>query len=79
MPAVVDAVVDRCLQTMVAGGVLISRLYASAAPRRQQERSPTLEKFCFTPYLEGRCLAESTALQQELQVCRGEARPRSPL
>lgn len=70
----VDAVVDRCLQTTAAGGVLISRLHASAAPRRQHEQLPTLEKFCFTPHLQSRCLAENTALQEELQLCRGEAR-----
>ncbi|XP_011371965.1 fatty acid synthase [Pteropus vampyrus] len=71
---VVDVVVDRCLQSTVAGGVLISRLHSSVAPRRQHDQSPTLEKFCFTPHLEARCLVESAALQEELQLCRGLAR-----
>lgn len=66
--------VDSCLQSIVAGGVLISRLTTSVAPRRQQEQhTPSLEKFCFTPHVEGRCLAGSVALQEELQRCRGEA------
>lgn len=71
---VADALVDSCLGTTVAGGVLISRLHASPAPRRQQEQlTPILEKFLFTPYMEDGCLAESTALQEQLQQCRGLA------
>lgn len=74
VPTAVDVVVDRCLQRIVAGGIHISRLNTSVAPRRHQEQvAPTLEKFCFTPYVEGRCLAGSVALQEELQQCRGEA------
>lgn len=70
----VDVTVDSCLQSIVAGGVLVSRLNTSVAPRRQQEQhTPSLEKFCFTPHVEGRCLAGSVALQEELQRCRGLA------
>ncbi|XP_054986055.1 fatty acid synthase [Sorex araneus] len=72
---VADVLVDNCLGTTVAGGVLISRLHASPAPRRQQEQlAPVLEKFLFTPHVEDGCLAGSTALQEELQHCRGLAR-----
>lgn len=79
VPTVVDVVVDSCLQSTVAGGVLVSRLHTSMAPRRQQEQlTPVLEKFCFTPYVEGRCLAGTVALQEELQLCRGEAWGRLP-
>lgn len=64
------------LNSMVAGGVVISGLHASVAPRRQQEQhTPILEKFCFTPHVEGGCLADSAALQEELQLCSGEALP----
>ncbi|KAM5216963.1 fatty acid synthase [Hipposideros larvatus] len=70
----VDVVVDSCLQRIVAGGIRISRLNTSVAPRRQLEQlAPILEKYCFTPYVEGRCLAGSVALQEELQRCRGLA------
>lgn len=74
----VDVVVDKCVQSMLAGGVLVSRLHSSATSRRQHEQSPFLEKFCFTPHMEARCLAESSALQEELQLCRGEAPPGAP-
>lgn len=69
-----DLVVDSCLSSTVAGGAIISRLHTSLAPRRQQEQlAPTLEKFCFTPHVEGGCLAGSATLQEELQLCKGEA------
>ncbi|XP_043860025.1 LOW QUALITY PROTEIN: fatty acid synthase [Dromiciops gliroides] len=69
---VADARVDSCLNNTVAGGVLITRLHASVAPRRQQENhTPILEKFCFVPYLESDCLANNTDLQGELQQCKG--------
>lgn len=75
-PAVADVVVSSCLNHMVAGGALISGLHTSVAPRRQQEQlAPILEKFCFTPYVEGGLLAGNAALQDELQLCRGEAQP----
>lgn len=73
-PTVADVVVSSCLKSTAAGGVLISGLHASTAPRRQQEQlAPTLEKFCFTPHVEGGLLAGNAALQEELQLCRGEA------
>ncbi|XP_053424237.1 fatty acid synthase isoform X2 [Nycticebus coucang] len=69
-----DVVVSHCLSTTVAGGARVSRLHASAAPRRQQEQlAPTLEKFCFTPHVEDGCLSASTVLQEELQLCKGLA------
>ncbi|XP_032285376.1 fatty acid synthase [Phoca vitulina] len=71
---VADVVVSSCLNHMVAGGALISGLHTSVAPRRQQEQlAPILEKFCFTPYVEGGLLAGNAALQDELQLCRGLA------
>ncbi|XP_023507490.1 fatty acid synthase isoform X2 [Equus przewalskii] len=71
---VADLVVDSCLSSTVAGGAIISRLHTSLAPRRQQEQlAPTLEKFCFTPHVEGGCLAGSATLQEELQLCKGLA------
>ncbi|XP_036196044.1 fatty acid synthase [Myotis myotis] len=70
----VRVVVSSSLNSTVAGGVLISGLHASVAPRRQQEQhTPILEKFCFTPHVEGGCLADSAALQEELQLCSGLA------
>nr|XP_025855761.1 fatty acid synthase [Vulpes vulpes] len=71
---VVDVKVSSCLNSTVAGGALILGLHASVAPRRQQEqRAPILEKFSFTPYVEGGVLAGNAALQEELQLCRGLA------
>ncbi|KAI5764340.1 FASN protein [Gulo gulo luscus] len=71
---VADVVVSSCLNSTVAGGALISGLHASVAPRRQQEQlAPILEKFCFTPHVEGGLLAGDTTLQEELQLCRGLA------
>ncbi|KAF6093695.1 fatty acid synthase [Phyllostomus discolor] len=70
----VDVVVNQCLSSTAAGAVLISRLHTSAAPRKQEQLVPTLEKFCFTPYVEDGCLADSTALQKQLLLCRGLAR-----
>ncbi|XP_045425730.1 fatty acid synthase [Lemur catta] len=69
-----DVVVNSCLNSTMAGGARIMRLHASVAPRRQQEQlAPTLEKFCFTPHMEDGCLSTSTALQEELQLCKGLA------
>ncbi|XP_058417917.1 fatty acid synthase isoform X1 [Diceros bicornis minor] len=69
-----DVVVDSCLSRTLAGGAIVSRVHTSVAPRRQQEQlTPILEKFCFTPHVEGACLAGSAALQEELQLCRGLA------
>lgn len=70
----VRVVVSSALNSTAAGGALISGLHASVAPRRQQEQqAPILEKFCFTPHVEDRCLAGSAALQEELQLCSGLA------
>ncbi|XP_006869546.1 PREDICTED: fatty acid synthase [Chrysochloris asiatica] len=70
-----DVVVNSCLGSTSAGSVLISRLHATVAPRRQQEQlNPVLEKFCFSPYLESECLADSEVLRAELQLCAGLAK-----
>ncbi|NXG58624.1 FAS synthase, partial [Hemiprocne comata] len=67
-----DVVLDRCLDSLKAGGVQIDGLHASVAPRRQQERvSPTLEKFCFVPYTESDCLSSSVHLHAYLDNCKG--------
>ncbi|OXB61122.1 hypothetical protein ASZ78_013685 [Callipepla squamata] len=67
-----DVVVDRCLDSLKAGGVQINGLHASVAPRRQQERiSPTLEKFSFVPYIESDCLSSSAQLHAYLEHCKG--------
>ncbi|KFP09893.1 Fatty acid synthase [Egretta garzetta] len=66
-----DVVVDRCLNSVTAGGVQINGLHASVAPRRQQERiPPTLEKFCFVPYTESNCLSSSVHLRDYLEHCK---------
>uniref|UniRef100_A0AAN0MN29 Fatty acid synthase n=1 Tax=Bubalus bubalis TaxID=89462 RepID=A0AAN0MN29_BUBBU len=71
---VADVVINRCLDATVAGGVYISRIHTSVAPRHQQEQLvPILEKFCFTPHVETGCLAGNLALQEELQLCVGLA------
>uniref|UniRef100_F1N647 Fatty acid synthase n=1 Tax=Bos taurus TaxID=9913 RepID=F1N647_BOVIN len=71
---VADVVINRCLDTTVAGGIYISRIHTSVAPRHQQEQLvPILEKFCFTPHVETGCLAGNLALQEELQLCVGLA------
>uniref|UniRef100_A0A8C3MMS5 Fatty acid synthase n=1 Tax=Geospiza parvula TaxID=87175 RepID=A0A8C3MMS5_GEOPR len=65
-------VVDRCLDSLKAGGVQINGLHASVAPRRQQEQiPPTLEKFCFVPYTESSCLSSSAHLHAYLEQCKG--------
>ncbi|XP_039332582.1 fatty acid synthase [Saimiri boliviensis] len=68
---VADVVVSRCLKTTVAGGVRLFLLHASAAPRRQEQQAPVLEKFCFTPHVEDECLSGNAALKEELQLCKG--------
>uniref|UniRef100_A0A8B9FZJ9 Fatty acid synthase n=1 Tax=Amazona collaria TaxID=241587 RepID=A0A8B9FZJ9_9PSIT len=66
-----DVVVDPCLGSLKAGGVQINGLHASVAPRRQQERiPPTLEKFCFVPYIESNCLSSSVRLHAYLEHCK---------
>ncbi|NXK65451.1 FAS synthase, partial [Sylvietta virens] len=67
-----EVVVDRCLDNLKAGGVQINGLHASVAPRRQQELiPPTLEKFCFVPYIESSCLSSSAHLHAYLERCKG--------
>uniref|UniRef100_A0A8C3MLQ5 Fatty acid synthase n=1 Tax=Geospiza parvula TaxID=87175 RepID=A0A8C3MLQ5_GEOPR len=67
-----EVVVDRCLDSLKAGGVQINGLHASVAPRRQQEQiPPTLEKFCFVPYTESSCLSSSAHLHAYLEQCKG--------
>nr|XP_023412547.1 LOW QUALITY PROTEIN: fatty acid synthase [Loxodonta africana] len=67
-----DVVVNSCLNSVVAGGALLTRIQTSAAPRRHQEQlTPVLEKFSFTPHLETECLADNAALRTELQLCSG--------
>lgn len=71
---VADVTTSSCLGITVSGGVHISRLQTTATSRRQQEQLvPTLEKFIFTPHMETECLSESSTLQKELQMCKGEA------
>ncbi|XP_033896426.3 fatty acid synthase-like [Acipenser ruthenus] len=69
---VVDVVVNRCLDNIVAGGVQICGLHATVAPRRQQQQTPpTLEEFCFVPYVETECLRGSEKLRARLGQCKG--------
>ncbi|XP_077184140.1 fatty acid synthase [Paroedura picta] len=66
-----DAVVDHCLNTITAGAVQVSGLHSSVAPRRQQEQTPpTLEKFCFVPYVEGDCLTSEAQLLSNFENCK---------
>ncbi|NXR62112.1 FAS synthase, partial [Rhadina sibilatrix] len=68
----VEVVVDHCLDSLKAGGVQLSGLHASVAPRRQQEQiPPTLEKFCFVPYTESSSLSSSDHLHAYLEHCKG--------
>lgn len=67
-----DVHVNRCLDSIVAGGVQISGLHATVAPRRQQQESPpTLEEFVFVPYVETECLTANGKLAEQLRLCKG--------
>ncbi|XP_059181217.1 LOW QUALITY PROTEIN: fatty acid synthase [Centropristis striata] len=67
-----DVHVNRCLDNIVAGGVQISGLHATVAPRRQQQQSPpTLEEFLFVPYVDSDCLTSNVKLEQQLGLCKG--------
>ncbi|KAK5608585.1 hypothetical protein CRENBAI_023538 [Crenichthys baileyi] len=67
----VDVHVSRCLDSIVAGGVQISGLHATVAPRRQQQQSPpTLEEFVFVPYVMTECLATNQTLTEQLNICK---------
>ncbi|XP_062930495.1 fatty acid synthase [Mobula hypostoma] len=68
----VDVVVNRCLDNIVAGGVQISGLHATVAPRRQQQQGmPVLQEFHFSPYFESDCLSGSEKLRSCLAQCKG--------
>ncbi|TNN50607.1 Fatty acid synthase [Liparis tanakae] len=61
--------VNRCLDNIVAGGVQISGLHATVAPRRQQQQSPpTLEEFVFVPYVDTECLTADGKLAEQLRL-----------
>ncbi|XP_015234782.1 PREDICTED: fatty acid synthase, partial [Cyprinodon variegatus] len=67
----VDVQVSRCLDSIVAGGVLISGLHATVAPRRQQQQNPpTLEEFVFVPHVMTECLATNQSLTEQLHLCK---------
>ncbi|KAM3842210.1 fatty acid synthase-like, partial [Diretmus argenteus] len=67
-----DVRVNRCLDSIVAGGVQICGLHATVAPRRQQQQSPpTLEEFVFVPYAETDCLMANEKLAEQLRLCKG--------
>ncbi|XP_013881248.1 fatty acid synthase [Austrofundulus limnaeus] len=64
--------VNRCLDIIVAGGVQISGLHATVAPRRQQQqRSPTLEEFVFVPHVLTDVLTTNPKLTERLRLCKG--------
>uniref|UniRef100_A0A8C5Q5P7 Fatty acid synthase n=1 Tax=Leptobrachium leishanense TaxID=445787 RepID=A0A8C5Q5P7_9ANUR len=68
----VPVTVNRCLERIVSGGVMISGLHATTAPRRQQQQTPpTLEKYIFTPYSEDGCLQGDVHLSSLLTQCTG--------
>ncbi|XP_051888628.1 fatty acid synthase [Pristis pectinata] len=68
----VDVVVNRCLDNIVAGGVQISGLHATVAPRRQQQQGmPVLQEFHFCPYFENDYLSGSEKLRSCLAQCKG--------
>lgn len=71
VPAV-NVCVKRCLDNITAGGVQISGLHATVAPRRQQQQTPpTLEEFVFVPYVESDCLRTNEKLGEQLRHCKG--------
>ncbi|XP_061081570.1 fatty acid synthase isoform X1 [Conger conger] len=64
--------VNRCLDSIVAGGVQMCGLHATVAPRRQQQQTPpTLEEFVFVPFSDGECLRSSEKLGDQLRHCKG--------
>ncbi|KAM4691284.1 fatty acid synthase isoform 2-T2 [Rhinophrynus dorsalis] len=71
----VRVAVNSCLERIVSGGVQISGLHATTAPRRQQQQTPpTLEKYVFSPYCEEECLHDDSRLQSLLEHCSGKIR-----
>lgn len=64
--------INRCFDSVVAGGVQICGLHATVAPRRQQQQSPpTLEEFVFVPYAKTDCLSANGKLSEQLRLCKG--------
>ncbi|XP_073345432.1 fatty acid synthase isoform X2 [Pagrus major] len=64
--------INRCFDSIVAGGVQICGLHATVAPRRQQQQSPpTLEEFVFVPYVKTDCLSANGKLSEQLRLCKG--------
>ncbi|KAM9817197.1 fatty acid synthase [Neosynchiropus ocellatus] len=64
--------VNRCLDKITAGGVQISGLHATVAPRRQQQQSPpTLEEFVYVPNMQTKCLTACGKLAEQLRLCKG--------
>lgn len=70
----VDVQVNHCLDSIVAGGVQISGLHATVAPRRQQQIPPTLEEFVFVPYVETECLSANEKITEKLRLCKGNTK-----
>lgn len=66
----VGITVDHCVDVIVAGGVQISGLHATVAPRRQQQNAPTLEDFSFVPYMKSECLRENEQLAEQMKLCK---------
>lgn len=67
-----DVHVNRCLDSIVSGGVQICGLHATVAPRRQQQQGPpTLEEYLFVPYVKTECLTASGKLAEQLRLCKG--------
>lgn len=68
----INVYINRCLDSIVAGGVKICGLHATVAPRRQQQQSPpTMEEFVFVPYVETECLTANGTLVEELSLSKG--------
>ena len=72
IPVATDVHINRCFDSVVAGGVQICGLHATVAPRRQQQQSPpTLEEFVFVPYVKTDCLSANGKLSEQLRLCKG--------
>ena len=62
--------VDPYTDTCRAGGVEISGLHATVAPKRQVQHSPpTIEEFTYVPYNENDLLSQDSTLKQYSDVC----------
>ncbi|KAM8947762.1 fatty acid synthase isoform 2-T2 [Pelodytes ibericus] len=72
---VAPVTINTCLERIVSGGVQISGLHATTAPRRQQQQTPPiLEKFTFIPYFEDGLLQKDAHLCSLLEKCRDKIR-----